>query len=92
MILTDGCESGLRGDHGHLTGSLLMYVDLATSVSVLCLGENGLMVYRLDNVPLAVQKEARLLLFQGIEGFENLSCLDRVSGAQLSSEFSLFIR
>ncbi|XP_017337799.1 integral membrane protein GPR180 isoform X2 [Ictalurus punctatus] len=47
-------------------------------------GENGLMSYRLENVPLAVHKEARLLLFQGIEGFENLSCLGRVSGAQLT--------
>ncbi|XP_053493600.1 integral membrane protein GPR180 isoform X1 [Ictalurus furcatus] len=47
-------------------------------------GENGLMSYRLENVPLAVHKEARLLLFQGIEDFENLSCLGRVSGAQLT--------
>ncbi|XP_060775104.1 integral membrane protein GPR180 isoform X2 [Neoarius graeffei] len=51
-------------------------------------GENGLMAYRLENVPLAVHKEARLLLFQGSEGFENLSCLDRVSGAQLTVTLS----
>lgn len=47
---------------------------------------NGLMVYRLENVPVAVQKEAKLLMFHNIQGFDNLSCLDRVSRAQLSSE------
>ncbi|XP_017568413.1 integral membrane protein GPR180 isoform X1 [Pygocentrus nattereri] len=51
-------------------------------------GENGLMAYRLENVPLAVQKEARLLLFQGMEGFDNLSCLDRVSAARLTITLS----
>ncbi|XP_028811339.1 integral membrane protein GPR180 [Denticeps clupeoides] len=51
-------------------------------------GANGLMVYRLENVPVAVQKEARLLLFQEMEGFDNLSCLDRVSAAQLSVSLS----
>uniref|UniRef100_A0A3B1IS93 G protein-coupled receptor 180 n=1 Tax=Astyanax mexicanus TaxID=7994 RepID=A0A3B1IS93_ASTMX len=51
-------------------------------------GENGLMAYRLENVPLAVQKEAKLLLFQGMEGFDNLSCLERVSGAQLTITLS----
>ncbi|XP_053353794.1 integral membrane protein GPR180 [Clarias gariepinus] len=51
-------------------------------------GENGLISYRLENVPLLVHKEARLLLFQGIESFENLSCLDRVSGAQLKISLS----
>ncbi|KAI5613511.1 integral membrane protein GPR180 isoform X1 [Silurus asotus] len=45
-------------------------------------GESGLLSYRLENVALAVHKEAKLLLFQGIESFENLSCLDRVSKAQ----------
>ncbi|KAF5902945.1 integral membrane protein, partial [Clarias magur] len=50
--------------------------------------ENGLISYRLENVPLLVHKEARLLLFQGIESFENLSCLDRVSGAQLKISLS----
>ncbi|KAK2857660.1 hypothetical protein Q7C36_005579 [Tachysurus vachellii] len=51
-------------------------------------GDNGLMSYRLDNVPLAVHKEARLLLFRGTQGFENLSCLDRVSGAQFTITLS----
>ncbi|KAK3557254.1 hypothetical protein QTP70_026085, partial [Hemibagrus guttatus] len=50
--------------------------------------ENGLMAYRLENVPLAVHKEAKLLLFQGMQGFENLSCLDRVSAAQLTISLS----
>ena len=45
------------------------------------------MVCRLENAPLAVEKEARLLLFQDLEdgGFDNLSCLERLSRAQLSS-------
>ncbi|XP_073688990.1 integral membrane protein GPR180-like [Garra rufa] len=47
-------------------------------------GENGVVAYRVDNVLLAVQKEARLLLFQGSEGFDNLSCLERVSSAHIS--------
>ncbi|KAK2889693.1 hypothetical protein QQF64_028071 [Cirrhinus molitorella] len=47
-------------------------------------GENGLMAYWVDNVLLAVQKEARLLLFQGLEGFDNLSCLERVTSAHIS--------
>ncbi|KAI4886649.1 hypothetical protein NFI96_012769 [Prochilodus magdalenae] len=51
-------------------------------------GENGLMAYRLENVPLAVQKEARLLLFHGMEGFDNLSCLERVSAARLTITLS----
>ncbi|XP_072539976.1 integral membrane protein GPR180 [Salminus brasiliensis] len=51
-------------------------------------GENGLMACRLENVPLAVQKKARLLLFQRMEDFDNLSCLDRVSGAQLTITLS----
>ncbi|XP_042560875.1 integral membrane protein GPR180 [Clupea harengus] len=49
---------------------------------------NGLMVYRLENVPVAVQKEAKLLMFHNIQGFDNLSCLDRVSRAQLSITLS----
>lgn len=47
---------------------------------------NGLMVYRLENVPTAVQKEAKLLMFHDVQGFDNLSCLDRVSRAQMSSK------
>ncbi|XP_051752912.1 integral membrane protein GPR180 [Ctenopharyngodon idella] len=51
-------------------------------------GENGLMAYRVDDVQMAVQKEARLLLFQGSEGFDNLSCLERVTSAQISITLS----
>ncbi|KAA0712676.1 Integral membrane protein GPR180 [Triplophysa tibetana] len=47
-------------------------------------GDNGLLVYRVDNVDMAVQKEARLLMFQGLQAFENLSCLERVSSAHIS--------
>lgn len=47
-------------------------------------GENGLVVYRVHSVLLAVQKEARLLLFQGSEGFDNLSCLERLTSAHVS--------
>lgn len=44
------------------------------------------MVYRLENVPVAIQKEAKLLMFNDVQGFDNLSCLDRLSHAQLSSK------
>ncbi|XP_042610060.1 integral membrane protein GPR180 [Cyprinus carpio] len=47
-------------------------------------GENGLVAYNVDNVLLAVQKEARLLLFQGSEGLDNLSCLERLASAHIS--------
>ncbi|KAJ8338546.1 hypothetical protein SKAU_G00375120 [Synaphobranchus kaupii] len=47
-------------------------------------GENALMVYKLDDVPTAIQKEAKLLLFQAPKGSDNLSCLENLSGAQLS--------
>ncbi|KAK3574363.1 hypothetical protein QTP86_005143 [Hemibagrus guttatus] len=64
--------------------------DFSTTVVVISTNgwENGLMAYRLENVPLAVHKEAKLLLFQGMQGFENLSCLDRVSAAQLTISLS----
>lgn len=52
-------------------------------------GGSGLIVCRLDNAPLAVEKESRLLLFQDLEeGFDNLSCPDRLSRAQLSIRLS----
>ncbi|XP_067116899.1 integral membrane protein GPR180 [Osmerus mordax] len=48
-------------------------------------GGGGRVVCRLENAPLAVEKDARLLLFQDLEdGFDNLSCLERLSRAQLS--------
>ncbi len=50
------------------------------------IGENGLVAYRVHSVLLAVQKEARLLLFQGSEGFDNLSCLERLTSAHVSSK------
>ncbi|XP_063068385.1 integral membrane protein GPR180 [Engraulis encrasicolus] len=49
---------------------------------------DGLMVYRLENVPVAIQKEAKLLMFNDVQGFDNLSCLDRLSHAQLSISLS----
>lgn len=52
-------------------------------------GGGGLIVCRLENPPLAVVKESQLLLFQNMEeGFDNLSCLDRLSKAQLSIHLS----
>uniref|UniRef100_A0A672PPW6 G protein-coupled receptor 180 n=1 Tax=Sinocyclocheilus grahami TaxID=75366 RepID=A0A672PPW6_SINGR len=45
-----------------------------------------MVAYRVDNVLLAVQKEARLLLFQGSEGLDNLSCLERLTSAHISSK------
>lgn len=50
---------------------------------------SGLVVCRLENAPLATEKESRLLFFPEMEdGFDidNLSCHDRLSKAQLSSE------
>ncbi|XP_018597214.2 integral membrane protein GPR180 [Scleropages formosus] len=49
-------------------------------------GENALVVCKLEetDVSVAVRKEARLLLFQQPDEFDNLSCLQRLSGAPLS--------
>lgn len=55
-------------------------------------GENGVMSCRVYDVQMAVQKEARLLLFQDTEGFDNLSCLERVTSAQISSKIHSLIR
>ncbi|XP_036401867.1 integral membrane protein GPR180-like [Megalops cyprinoides] len=51
-------------------------------------GKNALMVYKLDDVSTAMQKEAKLLLFQTLEGSDNLSCLEYLSAAQLSVTLS----
>ncbi|KAG5852301.1 hypothetical protein ANANG_G00060940 [Anguilla anguilla] len=51
-------------------------------------GQNALIVYKLDDVPMAKQKEAKLLLFQAPKGADNLSCLENLSGAQLSITLS----
>nr|XP_046179742.1 integral membrane protein GPR180-like [Oncorhynchus gorbuscha] len=51
----------------------------------------GLVVCRLENAPLATEKESRLLFFPETEdGFDidNLSCHDRLSKAQLSIRLS----
>jgi hypothetical protein len=53
-------------------------------------GENGLMSYRVYDVQMAVQKEARLLLFQDTEDFDNLSCQERVTSAEISSKIHSF--
>ncbi|KAG1930187.1 integral membrane protein GPR180 [Pimephales promelas] len=47
-------------------------------------GENGLMSSRVYDVQMAVQKEARLLLIQDTEDFDNLSCQERVTSAEIS--------
>lgn len=52
---------------------------------------SGLVVCRLENAPLATEKESRLLFFPEMEdGFDidNLSCHDRLSKAQLSIRLS----
>lgn len=46
------------------------------------------MACRVEDVQVCVRKEARLLLFQGSEGFDNLSCLERVTSAQISINLS----
>ncbi|KAI9525751.1 hypothetical protein NQZ68_002299 [Dissostichus eleginoides] len=48
-------------------------------------GSDGLLVIRLDNVPLATEKESRLLLFQDMDSeLESLNCSERISKAQLA--------
>ncbi|XP_071765707.2 integral membrane protein GPR180 [Centroberyx gerrardi] len=52
-------------------------------------GDHGLLVCRLDNSPLAVEKESRLLLYQDMdEGLDNLSCSERLARAQLTISLS----
>ncbi|XP_048835244.1 integral membrane protein GPR180-like isoform X1 [Brienomyrus brachyistius] len=51
-------------------------------------GDNALMVYRLEDVSTAVQKEARLLLFQNLEGLDSLSCAEYISSAKISITLS----
>ncbi|MED6242841.1 hypothetical protein ATANTOWER_010533 [Ataeniobius toweri] len=48
-------------------------------------GDNGLLVCRLDNPPLAGEKEAKLLLFQDMDSdLDNLSCSQRLSKAHFT--------
>lgn len=50
-------------------------------------GDNGLLVCRLDNSALATEKESRLLLYQDMNSdLDNLSCSERLSRAQFTSE------
>nr|XP_021333013.1 integral membrane protein GPR180 isoform X2 [Danio rerio] len=51
-------------------------------------GENGLMACRVDDALMALQKEAKLLLFQGSQAFDNLSCLERLTSAHISISLS----
>ncbi|KAF3857156.1 hypothetical protein F7725_009015 [Dissostichus mawsoni] len=52
--------------------------------NVIC-GSDGLLVIRLDDVPLATEKESRLLLFQDMDSEqESLNCSERISKAQLA--------
>lgn len=67
--------------------------DLAVSLTsslcswVLNAGDNGLLVCRLDNAPLATEKESRLLLYPDMDlDLDNLSCNERLSKAQLTSK------
>jgi len=45
---------------------------------------------RVYDVQMAVQKEARLLLIQDTEDFDNLSCQERVTSAEISSKSHSF--
>ena len=59
------------------------YISLTRFVS----GSDGLLVIRLDNVPLATEKESRLLLFQDMDSeLESLNCSERISKAQHASK------
>lgn len=50
-------------------------------------GDSGLLVCRLDNSALATEKESRLLLYPDLDlDFDNLSCNERLSKAQLTSK------
>ncbi|KAM4601598.1 integral membrane protein GPR180 [Polymixia lowei] len=52
-------------------------------------GDNGLLVCRLENSPLAVEKESRLLLYQDMgRGLDNLSCSERLAKAKLAISLS----
>ncbi|KAJ3582027.1 hypothetical protein NHX12_015966 [Muraenolepis orangiensis] len=48
-------------------------------------GDNGLLVNRLHDVPLAVEKESRLLLYTNIQAssLDNLSCSERLTKAKI---------
>lgn len=62
---------------------------MRSSDGVISAGE-GLMACRVQEVQVALQKDARLLLIQRAEGFDNLSCLERVTSAQISSKTPSF--
>ena len=50
-------------------------------------GDNGLLVCRLDNSALAVEKESRLLLYQDMDpDLDNLSCTERLARAYFTSK------
>ncbi|XP_074483160.1 integral membrane protein GPR180 isoform X1 [Sebastes fasciatus] len=52
-------------------------------------GENGLLVYQLDNSALATEKESRLLLYQVMNSdLDNLSCSERLSKASIAISLS----
>lgn len=60
------------------------------SVITLCLclaGDRGLLVCRLENGALAMEKESRLLLYQEMEpDLDNLSCSERLTHAHFTSK------
>jgi len=66
------------------------YACVCVCVCVCVTGENGLMSSRVYDVQMAVQKEARLLLIQDTEDFDNLSCQERVTSAEISSKSHSF--
>ncbi|XP_039998562.1 integral membrane protein GPR180-like [Xiphias gladius] len=48
-------------------------------------GDNGLLVCRLDNSALAIEKESRLLLYQDMDSdLDNLSCTERLARAHFT--------
>ncbi|KAF3706243.1 Integral membrane protein GPR180 Intimal thickness-related receptor Precursor [Channa argus] len=52
-------------------------------------GDNGLLVCRLDNSAMAVEKESRLLLYQDMDSdLDNLSCSERLARAQFTISLS----
>lgn len=63
------------------------YVFDVADIKCVCVGDSGLLVCRLDNSPLATEKDSRLLLYHDTDSdLDNLSCSERLAKAQLTSK------
>uniref|UniRef100_A0A3Q3VY68 Uncharacterized protein n=1 Tax=Mola mola TaxID=94237 RepID=A0A3Q3VY68_MOLML len=65
------------------------YVFDVADIKCVCVGDSGLLVCRLDNSPLATEKDSRLLLYHDTDSdLDNLSCSERLAKAQLTISLS----